>query len=143
MNIPLFPLDALLQAACFGQTLVLRDLLDLGLNAQAANADGRTALHCAAENGQDECVKLLLPLSAPQALDAWGNSPLHGGAQNGHLSCLALLLPYSNLSTLNALGRSALQETQINHHTQAQQLLEAWADQQDSSILFKKRTALF
>ncbi len=56
-------------------------------------AEGKTALHIAAENGQLGFVRYLLDRSAPvNAKDISSSTPLHGAVREGYLECARVLL---------------------------------------------------
>ncbi|MEE6518114.1 hypothetical protein FKM82_028825 [Ascaphus truei] len=61
-------------------TLPVQHLLDEGIDPCAADDKGRTALHFASCNGNDQIVSLLLDRGAdPNQRDGLGNTPLHLG----------------------------------------------------------------
>jgi len=62
-------------------------------------------LEKAAENGHVECVKLLIPVSAP---DQDGSQALQIAAQNGHAECVRLLIPVSDMHECAALRAAAM-----------------------------------
>ncbi|TRM67673.1 ankyrin repeat-containing domain protein [Schizophyllum amplum] len=58
-----------------------------------ANADGKTALHFAAEKGNEELVRMLCDLGADFDLaDNQGNTPLHYASSWGHIPVVQLLI---------------------------------------------------
>ena len=58
----------------------------------SAPKDNNSALGLAAGNGHAECVRLLIPVSDPKA---YGSHPLHAAAFDGHAECVKLLIPVS------------------------------------------------
>lgn len=68
---------------------------------------GRTALMLACVEGEEEFVRLLLPLSDPQASDRDGETALML-ASFGHPSCVELLLPVSDPHAQDGDGWTAL-----------------------------------
>ena len=50
--------------------------------------ENNISLQRAAENGDLECVKLLLPVSDPKAMNSYA---LRWAAENGHVECVELL----------------------------------------------------
>ncbi|CAK8994193.1 unnamed protein product [Durusdinium trenchii] len=84
--------DGLVLAASCGHLEVVRLLLEAGVDKDAADTDGWTALHIAAENGHSEVVRLLLEAGADKdAADTDGSTALHFAARNGHLKVVQLL----------------------------------------------------
>ncbi|KAH8585593.1 ankyrin repeat-containing domain protein, partial [Bisporella sp. PMI_857] len=64
-----------------------------GLDVEAADSFGRTALHHASDNGHLEVVTLLLEKGADlEAADIYGKTALHHASRNGHLEVVTLLL---------------------------------------------------
>jgi ankyrin repeat protein len=63
----------------------VRLLLERGADADAVNLDGNLALHGAAEAGQVETVRLLLPRTrAPGLKNRQGKSPADLARERGH-----------------------------------------------------------
>ncbi|KAK7874088.1 hypothetical protein R5R35_004631 [Gryllus longicercus] len=86
--------EVLHRAACKGRLLLLRDLLHSGVDPNAVDVNGWTALHLAAEGAHSECVKILLD-SFAKACYVGGpkmQTPLHVAAEKGHTDCLESLL---------------------------------------------------
>ena len=72
-------------AASEGDLGGLKRLLVCGANVNAADYDGRTALHVAASEGRREAVALLLERGAHvAAIDRWGNTPLDDARREAH-----------------------------------------------------------
>jgi hypothetical protein len=79
-------------AASEGDLDGLKRLLVRGANVNAADYDGRTALHLAASEGQREAVSILLERGAQaDALDRWGNTPRDDAQREAHESVIDLL----------------------------------------------------
>src|SRR5207249_1100040 len=74
------------------------DLLDLLLTRgvtvnSRTDGMGKTALHCAAENGQAKMIEVLLARNAAvNLMDHEGRTPLHFAAQRGQTEIVQLLL---------------------------------------------------
>ena len=81
-------------AAMGGDVAAVRTLLQHGADVNAAEGDGMTALHWAAEHGDHELAKLLLEAGAnPRAETRVGrHTPLHVAARGGHERVVRLLV---------------------------------------------------
>jgi ankyrin repeat protein len=70
----------------------IEDIIDEG-NLDEQDTNGQTALHIAAEYGNDIFIDIILKKGGnPNLKDNNGQTPLHIAASNGYLSCLTLLL---------------------------------------------------
>ena len=75
----------LMWAASEGDVTGVARLLVQGADVDAADYDGRTALHLAASEGRDAVVRFLLDRhAAPSPVDRWGNTPLDDAKRAGH-----------------------------------------------------------
>jgi len=81
-------------AAMRGEKDVLRNLLKGGADANAAQTDGMTALHWAAEHGDAELAQMLLYAGAnPKAMTRIGQyTPLHVASRMGNAAVVKMLL---------------------------------------------------
>lgn len=71
----------------------VQQLLEDGVDPCAADDKGRTALHFASCNGNDQIVQLLLDHGAdPNQRDGLGNTPLHLAACTNHVPVITTLL---------------------------------------------------
>jgi ankyrin repeat protein len=89
------PSDArVADAAMRGDTAAVRTLLRQGADVNAAQGDGMTALHWAADHGDQELAALLLRFGAnPAAVTRIGrHAPLHVAATRGHHLVAGLLV---------------------------------------------------
>eukprot|EP00897_Mesotaenium_endlicherianum_P005923 jgi/Mesen1/5359/ME000267S04506 len=70
----------------------VKGLLDEGVSVDAADYDGRTALHLASSEGKVEVVRLLLSRGASvNPKDRWGSTPLTDAKRVGHSDVATLL----------------------------------------------------
>jgi ankyrin repeat protein len=68
-------------------------LLDVGADVNAADEDGRTALHLASSCGRTDIVRILVQRGADlDAEDARGRTALHLSSRGGHVDVVRLLL---------------------------------------------------
>lgn len=75
----------LLGAASMGNATFVRKAIESGVD---TTANGSEALYAAAERGNVECVRLLIPVSDP---DDYA-SALNMAAFEGHIECVRLLI---------------------------------------------------
>jgi len=87
-----------------------RELIQAGAITLHADAEGDTALMCAARNGQEELVELLLPLSNPDAQTVTGDTALMMAARAPHENARVFqrLLECSDAKLPNQSGVTAL-----------------------------------
>ncbi len=96
-------------AAMRGDVAAVRELLAGGADVNAAQGDGMTALHWAAEYGDAELARMLLHAGAAvaPATRIGSYAPLHIAARNGHTSMAVLLLEAGSDATAAAPGTGA------------------------------------
>jgi ankyrin repeat protein len=121
---------AVYQAAWLGKCENLKVLLKAGGNARAQENDSHknTALQRAAENGNAECVALLLDYGAAEdieAVETWmGWTPLLWAVHSGSAECVALLLNAgANPEAVGKYGDLALREAVQSGNERSVQLL--------------------
>uniref|UniRef100_A0A0E0JZZ2 Uncharacterized protein n=1 Tax=Oryza punctata TaxID=4537 RepID=A0A0E0JZZ2_ORYPU len=84
-------------AAGEGKCEIVEILLSKGAHIDSLTAGG-TALHCAAYNGRDDVLKILLDHHADHKKVAWGAyTPLLVAIQSGSLKCVKLLIEFGHL----------------------------------------------
>uniref|UniRef100_A0A8C6DZE6 Ankyrin repeat domain-containing protein 54 n=1 Tax=Moschus moschiferus TaxID=68415 RepID=A0A8C6DZE6_MOSMO len=93
-----------------GKEVHVQQLLEDGADACAADDKGRTALHFASCNGNDQIVQLLLDHGAdPNQRDGLGNTPLHLAACTNHVPVITTLLRGgARVDALDRAGRTPL-----------------------------------
>lgn len=101
-----------LECARYGEEDDLRALLTAGADVNHVDVGGSTALHKAAANGEEGCLKVLHSFGAKFCKNGQGNTPAHWAAQNGKTNALKFLLENFEVDVLakNDLGRSILTE---------------------------------
>ncbi|KAI6218015.1 hypothetical protein M3Y99_01735400 [Aphelenchoides fujianensis] len=90
----------LLWAASCGNTSAVQRLMEAGANKYAVDRDHLNALHCAANHGYDETVRLLLKRCSRKLADGKdknGDTPLFYACRYGHYECARLLLEDANV----------------------------------------------
>uniref|UniRef100_A0A2K5VZR9 Ankyrin repeat domain-containing protein 54 n=1 Tax=Macaca fascicularis TaxID=9541 RepID=A0A2K5VZR9_MACFA len=93
-----------------GKEVHVQQLLEDGADPCAADDKGRTALHFASCNGNDQIVQLLLDHGAdPNQRDGLGNTPLHLAACTNHVPVITTLLRGgARVDALDRAGRTPL-----------------------------------
>ncbi|KAH3828027.1 hypothetical protein DPMN_129976, partial [Dreissena polymorpha] len=120
------PASPIHRYAATGVVDALRKLIfDLEADVNLPMKDGTTPAHCAAENGQEDCLQLLLDKGCHvNSLRDDQQTPVHCSASFGHIGCLRLLLDKRGNSNLaDQYGWSPLHWAANNGHLGACRLL--------------------
>ncbi|XP_052779857.1 cortactin-binding protein 2-like isoform X2 [Mya arenaria] len=118
-DIPASPIH---RYASLGVVDALRKLIvDLEADVNLPMKDGTTPAHCAAKNGQEECLQLLLERGCHvNSLRDDQQTPVHCAASNGHIGCLKMLLAWEgNPCQYDGAGWSPLHWAAYKGHTKA------------------------
>src|SRR6185295_5273374 len=119
-------------AALGGDVVAVRALLRGGADVNAAEGDGMTALHWAAEHGDQELAKVLLEAGANARAETriGRHTPLHVAAKGGHDRVVRLLVDAkADVSALTTTGAAPLHFAAASGSREAVTiLLDAGAD---------------
>ncbi len=86
-------------AASEGDIFQMQSLVARGVDVDAADYDGRTALHLASSEGHTKAVRYLLNQRAQvNPMDRWGNTPLADARRAHHHEVIQLLTEYNAVS---------------------------------------------
>lgn len=86
-------------AASIGDLTEVQRLAAAGVDLNAADYDGRTALHLAASEGQTEVIEyLLLHQVSLQPVDRWGGTPLSDAQRAGHTAAVRIFESHGQLA---------------------------------------------
>jgi ankyrin repeat protein len=120
--------DALLASTKSAKSEKTAELLvAAGVDPNARQANGMTALMSAAFNGQEDVVKLLLEKGANVKLDAGGYNALSLAAERGNLSVARLLLEAgADPKARPGAGLSALERAQQRENREMAELLRGY-----------------
>lgn len=127
--------DANFQSACCGLGRVsvddVRNRIYSGANVNQKDDAGYTPLHCTANSGRTEIVKVLLENRAsPNARDNSGRVPLHFACTQGHLEVVKLLVAAGADINASYKGISAIKmAARAKHQKVVEYLLRAGADE--------------
>ncbi|KAK8396589.1 hypothetical protein O3P69_004929 [Scylla paramamosain] len=82
----------LMEAARNSHTQTVKALLTLGANPLATDDEGLTALHLAAQTGNQQCVEALMPVTPPSPAHLEIFTPVHVASYHGHVEVLEQLV---------------------------------------------------
>ena len=121
------PPPPLVEAARYGQADMLGLLLDAGAAPDVRDAQGRGALHWAAEGGHAAAVDVLLAHGADANIAARsGGTPLMLAVHAGHEAIARALLEHgAGLDAIEGAPAAALDAVRRNGHAEAARLLTA------------------
>lgn len=112
------------QAAKYERLDMVQYLLSQGLDAEAADADGRAAIYYACERGCAPIVKLLLDRSSTSYFNDSTSGLLHLAAWEDNYNTADLLLQYGYpIDAINAQGYTALNYAVMRGHLRMVQIL--------------------
>lgn len=97
---------------------------------EARDADGSTALHCAAWKGHPEVVAFLIAAGADaraeNSNDHWGTTPLHAAAHANQAAIVRMLIDAgADVNAKDGSGRTPLAHTAFHKATAAAKALAA------------------
>lgn len=117
-------------AAERGNEMVLRLLLDKGVETDSNSYWERSALYCAAETGHENCVKILLEKGANVNIEYYGTTALHIAAYHGFEKVVQCLIENgADVNVRNSISRTPFyQAIRQRQKSTAKLLLENGAD---------------
>lgn len=116
-------------AAAEGDLESVQSMLRNGARVNAANPDGRTALHVAAAEGHAVVVRCLLDAGAAvDCADRWGTTPLQDALHSKHFEIAALLSERSGTLEASERGQALLTAAEEGNLRQVERLCADGAD---------------
>lgn len=117
---------ALFESVIKGNKTNVMDLLELGTNVNAKDAQGQTPLHYSAYLERVDITELLVLRNANvNAIDNSGKTPLHFAAKSGSIKTVKLLLDnHASLKVRDNSGMTPLDYALKNGHTEVGSLLK-------------------
>ena len=97
-----------------------------GIDLDATDNVGDTALHYASHNGKPDCVEILLRFGANvnAADDNYGLTALHYASYEGKPNCVWILCKMgANINSTNKWGKTALHDASKNCHSRCMKIL--------------------
>jgi ankyrin repeat protein len=136
----------LIDAACSGNLSRVKELVQLGAQAEVGDYDGRTPLHLAAAGGHLEAMKYLHLQHGVDihAEDRYGNTPMHDAMENNHTEAVRWLKKLGAKANLNngyMKDRDILQAAAEGNIVEAQWRLKQNNDLANAAD-YDRRTAL-
>ncbi|XP_072029397.1 uncharacterized protein [Amphiura filiformis] len=119
------PILTIHSAAASGNVDQIHELLETGIEVNARNSEGRSALHTAATSSQSNVCSLLLHAKAdPNAVDNDGRCPIHIASRNGDLENSSLLIEFgADVNAMDRDGRTPLHIVAANGYPELCKLL--------------------
>ncbi|MGB1012676.1 MAG: asparaginase [Nannocystaceae bacterium] len=128
-------------AAAIGDVEAVRRMLDSGADINAANYDGRTALHLAAAEGHTALVVFLIRRGAALGpTDRWLATPLHDAITGGHDEVAALLREQGQSLPSNVRSEALINRASRGDLAGVKRLVENGMDPRQGD--YDRRTAL-
>ncbi|KAJ6435312.1 hypothetical protein OIU84_000491 [Salix udensis] len=116
-------------AALRGDDLLLKQLLEGGLDPNEADNSGRSALHIAASKGSENCVLLLLDYGVdPNCRDSDGNVPLWEAMLGGHEALAKLLVENGASLHHGEVGHFACTAAELNNLNLLKEIVQCGED---------------
>jgi ankyrin repeat protein len=111
-----YPPHAIIAASLMGDEVMVRTLLEIGVDIDIRTAAGDTALHIAMFQSNMTVVRLLLNHGFdPNAVNHSGDTPLHRAVAANNEPAVRLLLQFkADKSIRNSAGRTPLDEANRN-----------------------------
>lgn len=133
----------LLNAARHGSVAAINKALALGIDVNAKNADGWTALALAASSGKQDAVKVLLKAGAAvNVKSANGQTPLMASVLSGNAAVVKLLLDGgADAFAATSQGATALDIAQSSGKKQLIDLLSKHVDKINKMVMIKSEQA--
>ncbi|KAK0634628.1 Glycerophosphoryl diester phosphodiesterase family-domain-containing protein [Bombardia bombarda] len=120
--------------------LIVKMLVDAGVDINWQDKAGETALHIAARFGHDECARVLLQGTAQQKANlgltekAFAWTPLHIAAVDGHLSVAQLLVDAgADVDKPDSSGWTAKEHAALRGHLAIARLVAAYSQASDET----------
>ncbi|MCE2993293.1 MAG: ankyrin repeat domain-containing protein, partial [Candidatus Jidaibacter sp.] len=124
--------NKLFDGAKSGNKQDVQEALNAGVNVNAVNNDGHSALHWAADSGNMAIVKLLIKEAAAvnavdkavNAVDKYGDTPLHWAIRANHTAVVELLIETgAKVNAVDKYGSSPLHLAALNGNEKVVELL--------------------
>ena len=134
----------LFDAAQSGDMPVVRNMVCRGVDVNARDCDGVTALHRAAKYGHAAIIEYLVGKGADvNAANEFGGTPLQWAAWKGYAAITEFLVSHgANMNTCNKNGDTALHLAAMNGHAAVVSILESAAQRSMPTNAPDRRSAV-